>query len=99
MILLRKTLDNPISQTYLWAEQELATLPKLEGLLHKLRNIQKAKDISKTTETTADGLPNGTCEEFYNRCNQLEQEVNGVLEINKYASNTDSSLSDNQKYA
>ncbi len=31
---------------------------------------------------------------------QLEQEVNGVLEnVNKYASNTDSSLSDNQKYA
>lgn len=100
----KETLDDFYkSDTASRAEQETANTSKLEGIATQLRNIQKsAKDISKQTEATADGLPkmDDLVKSFTTDANQLEQEVNGVLEnVNKYASNTDSSLSDNQKYA
>lgn len=84
-------------------EKEATNNAKLENIALQLRNIQKSvKNVSKQTESTAAGLPkmDNLVQSFTSDTNRLEKEIGGVLEnVNKYASNTDSSLSDNQKYA
>lgn len=90
------------SDTSSRTEQDAANTAKLTNVASQLRNIQKsAKDISKQTETTASGLPKmeEVVKSFSTDVQQLEQSVNTVLDsVNKYASNTDSNLADNQKY-
>ena len=100
----KETLDKFYkSDTTSRTEQEVANNSRLESAATQLRNIQKsAKDITKQTESTASDLPkmDDLVQSFTTDANQLEQEVSGVLEnVNKYASNTDSNLSDNQKYS